>query len=125
MEEQVMSLMMQDLSCAQILVKLVGLDPVEKENEDIINAMGGMRYGMGCQSTCGCVIGAVAGLSMHLQSKEDRAKAAQEICTWFADKYGGLNCEDILGPGNPANSMCPQIMAETAEKCFEILGEML
>lgn len=125
MEEQVLELAAQGMCCSQIVMKLVGLDPVEKENEDILKAMGGMSYGLGKQYTCGCLIGGVGALSMHIESQADCMKAAKMLGEWFEEKYGGVTCADILGEGCPPSTMCSQIMTDTTEKCFEILEEVL
>ena len=125
MEEEVMRLMREGYSCGQIVVKLVGLDPVEKENDDIIKAMDGMTYGLGCQYTCGSLIGGAAALAMYADTKEAKNNMINKLCSWFEHKYGGDTCADILGRGNPASGACPILVTETVEKCFEILEEML
>ena len=52
--------------------------------------------------------------------------ALAEFTQWFEDEmtdaFGGIECRDIT-KGNPAKRVqfCPQIIADTFEKCMEIL----
>ena len=52
--------------------------------------------------------------------------AMAEFTRWFEeemlDAFGGIECRDIT-KGNPAKRVeyCPQIIADTFEKCMEIL----
>ena len=49
-----------------------------------------------------------------------------EFTQWFEDEmldaFGGIECRDIT-KGNPAKRVqyCPQIIADTFQKCMEIL----
>ena len=58
----------------------------------------------------------------------EHKSALGEFTKWFDEEmliqYGGTECRDITR-GNPAKrvELCPQIIAETYEKCMEILSE--
>lgn len=55
--------------------------------------------------TCGAVTGALLAISLHFgrTRAEDRAakeltyKLAREFCRRFEDKYGSINCTDLIG----------------------------
>ena len=54
--------------------------------------------------------------------------AMAEFTNWFKEEmtvnYGGTDCEDIT-KGNPARrvELCPGIIADTYQKCMEILSD--
>ncbi|MDD4716024.1 MAG: C-GCAxxG-C-C family protein [Oscillospiraceae bacterium] len=121
--------------CSQILI-LLALEEEEKENPDLVRAMGGLCGGMGFSGgVCGCLTGGACLLGYYLCKGEDdemederaNEKIAQFV-RWFEEeaggKYGGTACSCILD-GNPANKMtrCPGIVQHTYEKVMEILSE--
>ena len=140
MEEQDLFGKMLDLSnkgffCSQILLMLA-LEEEEKENPDLIRAMGGLCGGMGYSGgICGALTGGVCLLGYYLCKGEedelDDERANEKIAKlvrWFEEEigseYGGKDCAVILD-GNPTHKLtrCPKIVERTYEKAMELLAE--
>ena len=121
--------------CSQILAILM-LETVGEENPGLVKAMGGLNGGVGFSGGCGgCMTGGACLISYFTGKGEDTGmdapehkSALGEFTKWFDEEmliqYGGTECRDITR-GNPAKrvELCPQIIAETYEKCMEILSE--
>ena len=121
--------------CSQILAILM-LETVGEENPRLVKAMGGLNGGVGFSGgCCGCMTGGACLISSFTGKGEDTGmdapehkSALGEFTKWFDEEmliqYGGTECGDITR-GNPAKrvELCPQIIAETYEKCMEILSE--
>jgi C_GCAxxG_C_C family probable redox protein len=121
--------------CSQILLKLA-LEDEEKENPDLIRAMGGLCGGMGFSGgVCGALTGGACLLGYYLCKGEDdemEDEHANEKITklvrWFEEEvgseYGDTMCATILD-GNPSHKMtrCPKIVERTYEKVMELLAE--
>ena len=130
-----LSLYDEGYDCAQILMRLV-LDAEEKENPDLIRTLAGLNGGIGGSGhTCGCMTGGACiisyvtgkGSDTDMDSPEHKGAMA-EFTNWFKEEmtvnYGGTDCEDIT-KGNPARrvELCPGIIADTYQKCMEILSD--
>ncbi len=103
--EQAVSTFKQGYNCSQSVLSAFslehGLDPMLALK--IASAFGG---GMGRQGeTCGAVTGAfmVIGLKYGMTFSEDRKtiektyEKANEFTTKFKERYGSVNCRDLLG----------------------------
>ncbi|MDR1726712.1 MAG: C-GCAxxG-C-C family protein [Acidobacteriota bacterium] len=112
--------------CSQIMV-IMGLDAVGDENPELVEAMAGLCGGLGSGLTCGVLTGAACLLSM-LDRLKAKADMIPRLVAWFKatyePRYHGIACAEIID-GNPGNKMdrCPRMMAETYEKCRELLAE--
>lgn len=74
---------------------------LDKIDENIFAGFGG---GFACTgNTCGSIVGATAVLSLYLIDKEDnnnRQELYRQLKIFYGDieeKYGGLNCSEIIG----------------------------
>jgi|WetSurMetagenome_2_1015567.scaffolds.fasta_scaffold15266_4 hypothetical protein len=124
--KEVYRLAMQGYCCSQIMVK-VGLEARGEDNPTLIEAMAGLCGGLHAGLCCGTLTGAACLLSMF-----DRKVAAMNmiprIVEWFqmtySQEYGGISCDEIID-NNLGNrgERCPKIMAETLDKCRELLAE--
>jgi hypothetical protein len=124
--KEIFRLATQGYCCSQILVKM-GLDAKEEENPELLDAMAGLCGGLHSGLCCGTLTGAACLLSLY-----DRKNAAStmipRLVEWFqatyTQAYGGIGCDEIIA-NNPMNrgERCPKIMAETFEKCRELLAE--
>jgi len=124
--QTVYKLATQGYCCSQIMIK-IALDAKGEENPVLLNAMAGLCGGMHVGLCCGVLTGAACLLSMY-----DKKAAAMEmiprLVEWFQltynEEYGSINCREILD-NNPRNrgERCPRMMAETFEKCRELLAE--
>lgn len=121
--------------CAQILM-ILALEAEEKENPDLIRAMGGLNGGLGFSGrTCGALTGGCCFLNYFLGKGEaeemedpDAAALTAALADWFeetaAEQYGGSTCREILA-GDPANQIkrCPEIVEAVYLKCRELLQD--
>ena len=133
--DRIMELSRYGYFCSQILAILM-LEAVGEENPKLVQAMAGLNGGIGFSGdVCGCMAGGCCILS-YFTGKPDadsydspHHKSAQgEFVRWFTEEmeleYQAIDCRDIT-KGNPAKRVqyCPQIIAQTFEKCMEILEE--
>ncbi len=112
----------KNASCSQILMSIVGLEPQGKDDPDLFRAMGALGYGLYSQHTCGALTGGVCALAMYAKDKEQVKAYSKTLCEWFEDEFGGVQCRDILGEGNPPSPKCNEVVQATIEKCFDMLG---
>jgi hypothetical protein len=115
--ERVMELAIEKYCCAQIVMK-IGLEFVHKENPDLIKAMKGLCYGLSSQHICGTLSSAACMLALY-----DANGLVPELSRRFEEKYGSVNCCDILGTGKINPTMCMKIVEETCAYCFEMLED--
>ena len=115
--DRVMELSQYGYFCSQILAILM-LETTGEENPGLVKAMGGLNGGVGfSQGCCGCMTGGACVISYF---------TGKGFTQWFEDEmldaFGGIECRDIT-KGNPAKRVqyCPQIIADTFQKCMEIL----
>ena len=133
--DRIMELSRCGYFCSQILAILL-LETVGEENTGLVRAMGGLNGGVGFSGgCCGCKTGGACIISYFTGKGEDTGmvhpehkSAMGEFTKWFDEEmlinYGGTDCNDITR-GNPAKrvELCPQIIADTYQKCMEILAE--
>ena len=66
-------------------------------------------------------------MMLAMFDKQASTAMITELFCWFdeeyGDRYGSVNCEDILPDRSMMWSVCPEIMKATAEKCVEILAD--
>jgi hypothetical protein len=123
---EIMRLSAEGYCCSQIMVKM-GLDARQEENPELLDAVAGLCDGLHFGLCCGTLTGAACLLSL-IDRKNAAAGMIPKLADWFEticmQSWGGCACENILG-GNPMNKFerCPQLMAETFEKCRELLAE--
>ena len=133
-EMYMMELATKGYYCSQILMKAI-LDAEEKENSDLIRAMGGLIGGLGFnQRICGALTGGICAIGYFTCKGEDdeiEDENANEMITelikWFETEgtnVKGTECKDIIG-GDLKNQMkvCPNLVSATLEKVFDILQE--
>ena len=123
-QDRILELCARGLCCSQVLMQVVGLDPLERQNPELIMAMGALGYGIRRQLTCGALSGAACALALHAKDKEQLREVCTQLVDWFREAYGGTECGDILGKGCPPTLKCREIMENTAIKSLEILEDM-
>ena len=133
--DRIMELSQYGYFCSQILAILM-LETVGEENPQLVQAMAGLNGGIGFSGdVCGCMAGGCCILSYFTGKPDDSSydsphhkPALGEFTQWFTDEmeleYQSIDCHGIT-KGNPAKRVqyCPQIIAQTFEKCMEILEE--
>jgi len=128
---QLMRLKAKGFCCAQIIL-ILALEAQGKTNADLVRSVGGLCFGInGSGEVCGalsggaCLISLYAGKGGDEEAFDDRCMAmVGELTNWFRgaadDEYGGTRCNEIL-ERFPDRSMCGRIVADTYEKCMNIL----
>lgn len=118
--ERIFDLKMKGYCCSQMIAALI-LEDLEKENEDLINAMGGFCNGMEIGENCGSLLASVAMLYMVDTKAADR-ELRSDFMDWFYDAYGSYSCQDIVND-DPAKKMeiCPVMI----ENCYNYIHELL
>lgn len=127
---KLMSLKGKGYCCAQILF-ILALEAQGKTDPDLVRSVGGLCFGVnwsgevcGALSGGACLISLYAGKGSDIETPDDKHAAMMgELVDWFRDaagEYGGTRCSEILGK-YPDRGICAQIVAETYEKCSEIL----
>jgi hypothetical protein len=120
LNERIFDLKLKGYCCSQIIMAL-GLADLERENDDLIAAMGAFCNGLDEGKLCGTLAAAAALLSVaDARAAETERRAV--LMDWFYDRFGGYDCDDIL-QGNDMNKLaiCPGMIAETYEKLSELL----
>jgi hypothetical protein len=124
--KDIMQLGSQGYCCSQIMVELA-LEATEDENPQLVDAVRGLCKGLYTGMLCGTLTGAACLLSM-LDVKAAEEHLIPRLTEWFemtfTECYGGTSCKIIMND-NPMNKFerCPKIMAQTYEKCRELLSE--
>lgn len=123
--------------CSQILF-LLAFESKGQTNSDLIRSMAGLCNGLGYSGeTCGvltgaaCLIAFFAGKGSDEEDENDKFMLmVSNLVEWFRDnigiKYGGIQCEDILGEDGmekPDLKICANIVAKTYGTVTKILEE--
>lgn len=133
METRFMELASAGFECSQILMMLF-LEMEEKENPDLIRAMGGLTGGMGRSGgCCGALTAGAAVLGYftargetdemeHDKSREIIAAYVSWFQNTFGAKYGGSDCRNII---EGDYTQCLRVCAPLVQECFEKIIELL
>ena len=119
----------QGFQCAQILM-ILALEAEEKENSDLVCAVGGLNLGLSDASgPCGALTGGCCFIS-YFAGKGDEVEMESpaykdmltEFAAWFRAEFGSQICTDILGgDARNMNKRCPGIVQASYLKIMEIL----
>ena len=132
--ERMLELSKEGFFCGQILLTLA-LESEEKENPDLVRAMGGLTGGIGnAGEVCGALTGGACFLSYFLGKGEadelehpEGNRILGEFVEWFREytsEYGGISCKCIL-QGDERNKIqrCPMILQAVLEKSMKLLEQ--
>ena len=125
----------QGFFCSQILL-LLAMERLQRDNPELIRAMGGLNGGVGFSGRlCGVLTGGACLISLYAgkgeaEEQEDSQvnDLIRQLADWFQMEacaaYAGCNCTDILEE-NPNNRMtrCPQLVQQTFEKATALLTQ--
>ena len=123
--KEIRRLASQGHCCSQIILQM-GLDARQEENPELLDAVAGLCGGLHAGLCCGILTGAACLLSLF-DKKNAASSMIPMLVGWFQATYtescGGISCDEILD-NNPMNRLerCPKMMAETFEKCRELLA---
>ena len=129
---KIMRLNAKGFCCSQILLFLA-LETQGKTNPDLVRSMGGLCFGLNAGEICGAFSGGACLIALY-SAKGDTAEEVNdkyllmlsELTDWFHEvgekEYGGTRCDDILDK-YPDRSICGLIVADTYNKCMDILME--
>ena len=129
---RLVSLKAKGFCCAQAIL-ILGLEAQGKINVDLVRSMAGLCYGINWSGeVCGALSGGACLLSLHSAkgtyqeaASEHHTKMLGELVEWFTrtadEQYGGTRCNEVLEKF-PDRSMCAKIVADTYQKCMDILS---
>ena len=122
-ENKILEYRLKGYCCSQILLQL-GLDELEKDDPDLINAVKGLCGGLHAGLVCGALSGGACLLSL-LSPQSAHKNMIPELVKWFFESFGSCNCAELLSE-NPANKIerCPVFVTKTYEKAKELLEEL-
>ncbi len=124
----------QGFCCTQIIIQMA-LDLQGTANPGLIRAMNGLCHGeVGTQGPCGALAGAACLIAYYRGKGSAEADADErlplmlaELSQWFyqyaSRRFGGINCSDIVGDGEPDRSVCGGLVAECYGRAMAILTE--
>lgn len=134
---RMLELYAQGLNCSQVILS-AGLSHMNKDNPDLVKAVGGLAGGLGFTGkNCGALTGGACLLSLFAGSdtadlgldKVDSLILIRDLVDWFEEEvgsqYGGINCTDIVGDfvaNQAAPPACANIVRETYAKIEDLLG---
>ena len=95
---------------------------MDEENEGLLRSLRGLCIGMYNKKVCGALTGGACALSLHLKGN-DLAEVCRELTEWFEQRFGGIDCKDLIGDASGPTMVCADIIRETCEKCLEMLME--
>ena len=101
----------------------MGLALRGEENRQMVETLAGLCNGVQSGLLCGALTGGVCMLNLF---KENDTEMTKELVGWFlstyGERYGGINCADIIG-GDPAKkvSVCPSMIEATYRQAKSIL----
>ncbi len=131
---RIMELAQKGYFCSQIIMQLA-FDLKGKDDADLVRAMSGLAFGVGCGSgTCGALSGAACVVALYSgkgrdEEEEHPAKELMlaELAEWFegevGTKYGGISCDRIAGENLEHRDRCGAIVVECFDKAKELLLE--
>jgi hypothetical protein len=121
LNEKLFEMKLRGYCCSQIIMAL-GLERLERENDDLIAAMEAFCNGLDEGKICGTLAAAVS-LLFVADARAAKAELREALMDWFYDRFGGYDCDDIV-QGNEMNkiAVCPGMIAETYEKIRELLA---
>jgi hypothetical protein len=122
-EGHINDLTIKGYCCSQLVAIIAGLEPLDEENEGLLRSLRGLCIGMYNKKACGALTGGACALSLHLQGNS-LTEACRDLLQWFEQRFGGLDCKDMIGDAVGPAMVCADIVKETCEKCLEMLTEL-
>ena len=105
--------------CSQIIMAAY-LKRMEKENPELIEAVGGLCIGSHIGQLCGTLSAAICVITLATGG-ETRAMC-DDLTAWFEDSYGSVQCRDIIGEDLIYKvDICKDVVTDTFNKMEEIL----
>lgn len=134
-QKGMLSLAQEGFRCSQIMLAL-GLQRQNKENPDLIRAMGGLIVGVGYSGKiCGALTGGTCLIALYAgRGRSDEKEhpklwpMIQEFIEWFDSEIGEnkglIDCDLILeraGAATPSSEICGPIVLKAYDKTISIL----
>ena len=119
-------LLQEGYCCSQVMVKL-GLEMMEAENPQLVQAVSALCLGVRSGLTCGALSGAALLLCMFVPDLALK-ELIPELFSWFSEvygeAYGGTDCDHLLGQDLRNKALrCPALVENTYRKTRELLEE--
>ena len=95
---------------------------MDEENDGLLRSLRGLCIGMYNKKACGALTGGACALSLHLEGAS-LVETCRDLAEWFEQRFGGIDCKDLIGAASAPAMVCVDIVRETCEKCLEMLME--
>lgn len=120
MNQDIMQYKLKGYCCSQTIMAM-GLEKLDKENPDLIQAMAGLCNGVWQEKICGTLSAGVCLLCLADPYAADKTYIT-ELADWFEDSFGSTECSDLI-KDNPLAKIetCPMIIDATFTKICELL----
>ncbi|MBP1764918.1 MAG: GCAxxG family protein [Firmicutes bacterium] len=118
--DRILELISEQKCCAQIVMAM-GLETVGKTDAELIRAMRAPCFGFHGNHLCGAL--AAGSCLLSLCHEQYSIILVPELFYWFKEKYGSINCRDIIGTGTVDLARCTDLMAEVHYRCFALLNQ--
>jgi len=122
-EGHINDLKIKGYCCSQLVAIIAGLEPLDEENDGLLRSLRGLCIGMYAKKVCGALTGGACALSLHIEGGS-LTKAGRELTEWFQQRFGAIDCKDLIGDAGGPTMLCMDIVQETCGKCLEMLMEM-
>ncbi len=93
-------------------------------NGNEMELFAGFATGMGCGSTCGALIGAVAVISKLFRDRDDVKELAAGFVAAFEKKMSTISCETLAAQYKTEANRCTDVVEMTAELLESYIGEL-
>jgi len=120
LNDRILELISEQKCCAQIVMAM-GLETVGKTDAELVRAMRAPCYGFHGNHLCGSLVAGSCFLSLY--HEQYSIILIPELFYWFKEKYGSLNCLDIIGTETGDLSKCIVLMTEVYYRCFALLNQ--
>ena len=109
--------------CSEIVMKIY-LEEAEKNNPDLVKAMGAFCGGMDGNQVCGALVGACCAIVDSSEDKFEAKPLKLEFMEKFNEKFDGYTCDDLIGGSAEQRiQRCPIIIEETCYELIDFLEE--
>ena len=124
MKERVLGERLKGHCCSESIMAMF-LEDTDKNNDDLVKAMGAFCGGLRQGLVCGTLASAAGVIFVAAESYEQaRDELCPDLMKWFLDRYGSHSCADLLdGDETRKITLCPIIVEETYCKLVEMLEE--
>lgn len=113
----------QHINCCQTMITVFSAEYGQKLSSDLFKGASLLGGGL-CghkNSVCGALLGTILSLGISTLSKEQGVLAGQQFLKWAEERFGSINCCDLIANYTEANrkTECIRIVKECCRWLFE------